>query len=113
MSQHLVAMKSLLFVLLLVQSSSSLTQGNNCSDTQLEAFRKQLDLSYSQVEYDCHMEVKERLIQISENDISTVKGPLVKYLRKFSHRTICISELLLSCYNSMLACTCTMINLAS
>ena len=93
MSQHLVAMKSLLFVLLLIQSSSSLTQGNHCSEAQLEALRRQLDLSYSQVEYDCHVEVKESLTQMSENDTSTVKGPLVKYLRKFCHRTIYISEL--------------------
>lgn len=93
MSQHLVAMKSLLFVLLLIQSSSSLTQGNHCSEAQLEALHRQLDLSYSQVEYDCHVEVKESLTQMSENDTSTVKGPLVKYLRKFRHRTIYISEL--------------------
>ena len=87
MSQHLVAMKSLLFVLLLVQSNSSMTQGDNCSDTQLEAFQKQLDLSNSQVEHDCHLEVKETLIQLLDNAKSTVhvKGLLVKYLRKFNH----------------------------
>lgn len=84
--QLLEAMKNLFLILLLIQSSSSLQliKGTNCSDTQLETFQKKLDLSYSHVEHNCHLEVKEKLVQMSENTVSTVKGPLVKYLRKFS-----------------------------
>ena len=92
-------MKSLFLILLLVQSSSNyslqLTKGNNCSEKQLEAFQKQLDLSISHVEHNCHLEVKEKLVQMSENDISTMKGPLVKYLCKSFQYSILICDIVL------------------
>lgn len=77
--------------MLLIQSSFSLTQDLNmysCTDVQIKTFNRLLDLTYSQAKHDCHFEVKEKLVQMSDNTISRttvhVKGPLVKYQCKFS-----------------------------